>query len=208
MLQSAHDLRKLSWLLGLTLAVGSACADDEPPSVSSDEQARRAYLGLDDSIDKALNLGMQGFNEASSANISPQSTDGDVSGTLTVSGQVDQGASANKEMRLFVDLLEYSDGAAVRVDDEDINITYDTDPADLPSLDLSLRNIPDGTFTGTLLGRYLMHGDLEGEVLLDLSLAGEIEDDGSGGIRRTLGTTQISGTAVSGEGVYVVELTI
>lgn len=196
-----------SSLLGSMIALGAGCAEEEPPSVSSDEQARRAYLGLDDSIDKAVNLGMQGFNEATSANISPQTTDGDVSGTITISGQVDQGASDNKEMRLFVELVDYSDGPALRVDGEDIDITYDTDPADLPNLDISLRNIPNGTFTGTLVGRYLMTGDLEGEVLLDLAISGEIEEDG-GGIRRTIGTTLVTGEAVSGDGVYVVELQI
>jgi hypothetical protein len=45
--------------------------------VSSEEQAQRAYLGLDKSIGKALVLGFAGFNAASSANISPQSTSGD-----------------------------------------------------------------------------------------------------------------------------------
>jgi hypothetical protein len=206
MFQSSRALS--SFLVCSMLVLGFGCAEEEPPVVSSDEQARRAYLGLDESIDKAINLGMQGYNMASSANISPQTTDGEVSGTITVSGQVDQGVSANKEMRLLVELVDYSDGPALRVDDEDINITYDTDPSDLPDLTISLRNIPNGTFTGTLLGTYLMIGDLEGEVLLDLSLSGEIEEDGSGGIRRTLGTTQITGTAVAGEGVYVVELTI
>jgi hypothetical protein len=194
-------------LIASLLLVASACADDDE-GVSSDEEARRAYLGLDESIDKALNLGMQGFNMASSANIDPQSTAGDVSGTITVSGQVDQGASANKEMRLFVELVEYSDGPAVRVEDDDIDIVYETDPASLPALDLSLRDIPDGTFTGTLLGTYHMHGDLEGDVTLDLMMDGEIEDDGSGGIVRTLGTTHVHGTATAGDGIYEVDLTI
>jgi hypothetical protein len=186
----------------------TACGADEPDEVSSDEQARRAYLGLDNSIEKALNLGMDGYNAASSANIPEQTTTGDVSGTMAINGQVDQGVSPNKEMRLTVTLVEYSDGPAVRVDDEDIDITYDTYPDDLPALDLSLRNIPDGTFIGTLLGTYEMTGDLLGTVTLSLSFSGELENDGGGGIRRTLGATNVSGTATSGNGTYVVELTI
>src|SRR5690606_6879488 len=101
--------------------------------------ARRAYLGLDTSIEKALTLGLQGFNAASSANISPQSTDGDETGLITVTGQVDQGASANKGMRLFVQLEEYSDGPVVIVEEDtelSIDIVYDTDPEASPALGL------------------------------------------------------------------------
>src|SRR3989304_6237709 len=98
-------------------------------------------------------------------------------------------------MRLSVALVAYSDGPALRVDDEDIDITYDTDPALLPRLDLSLRNIPNGTFTGTLAGSYAMTGAREGSVTLRLTRAGQIEDNGPGGIRRKLGTTMVTGTA-------------
>lgn len=190
--------------LFLALAT-TGCSDD---AIDSDEEARRAYLGLDNSIERALNLGMDGYNAASSANIPDQMGSGDVTGTITVSGQVDQGASANKEMRLLIAMDEYSDGPALRVDDEDIDITYYTDPEALPALDLSLRNIPDGTFTGTLLGDFQMEGDIVGTVTLDLTMAGDLEDDGAGGIRRVLGATTVSGTATSGDGLYEVELTL
>src|SRR5215217_3643675 len=143
----------------------TACGDDE---VSSDEQARRAYLGLDESVSKALQLGFAGFNAASSANIPAQSAPGGVSGTLFISGQVDQGASTNKGMRLRVGMATYS---------------------------------------GTLKGPFQMTGDLEGEVTLDLTLAGEIEDDGTGKVRRKVGTTTVTGTATSGDGSYNVNLT-
>jgi hypothetical protein len=182
----------------------SACGNDE---VSSDEEARRAYLGLDNSVEKALGLGMDGYNAATSANIPDQMTTGDAAGTLVVSGQVDSGVSVNKEMRLLLAMTDYSDGM-ITIDDEMINITYSTDPQALPALDLSLRNIPDGTFTGTLLGTYTMSGDLAGTVTLNLMLSGEIESNGSGGIQRKLGTTMVTGTATSGDGTYNVELTI
>jgi len=51
-----------------------------------------------------MQLGFDGFNSASSANIATQTAAGAKSGTLTVTGQVDQGASANKGMRLQVAL--------------------------------------------------------------------------------------------------------
>ncbi len=69
-----------------------------------------------------------------------------------------------------------------------------------PALDLSLRNIPNGTFTGTLVGDFEMTGDVEGRTTLNLTFTGEIEDDGVGKVRRKAGTTTVVGTATSGSG--------
>ncbi|MCP3144529.1 hypothetical protein [Pyxidicoccus xibeiensis] len=185
----------------------TACGDDE---LSSDEQARRAYLGLDESITKSLQLGFAGFNAASSANIPPQSATGDAAGTLIIGGQVDQGSSANKGMRLRVGMAGYSDGeVAVGGDEDPVNITYasSTDTATQPELNLQLRNIPNGTFSGTLMGAFQMTGDLEGNVTLNLTMEGEIEDDGTGKVRRKSGSTRVTGTATSGDGTYEVNLT-
>ena len=192
-------------LLGL-----AACSDE---AIDSDEQARRAYLGLDPSIEKSLNLGFDGFNSASSANISPQSTMGDDTGELTITGQVDQGASANKEMRLRIGMVDYSDGPiVVESDDEEIEVdlTYDTSDieSEQPYLRLSLRNIPDGTFTGQLTGVYELAGDIVGNVELDLDFSGSIQDGGDETVVRVPGTTTVTGTASSGNGVYSVDLTI
>lgn len=172
--------------------------------VSSEREARAAYLGVDGAIAKALALGMDGFNAATSANIPAQLGEGDVSGTLTVAGQVDAGASANKEMRLTLALVDYQDG----VEEGELEILYDTmDP--LPALDLSLRGIPDGTFTGTLMGDFHMTGDVAGPVTLELMFAGELEAAaGSDAVQRVEGTTRITGTATSSAGVFDVDLTI
>src|SRR5262245_58828630 len=116
----------------------SACGNDE---VSSTEEARRAYFGLDRAVDKSINLGMQGFNAAQSANIPAQTGNGDISGTLVVSGQVDQGMSSNKEMRLKTALTMYQDRLPAAVDagqGDPSKITYDSDAAALPALDMSL----------------------------------------------------------------------
>jgi hypothetical protein len=194
--------------VSLLLSAGLTGCDDE---VSSDEQARRAYLGLDKSVSKSLQLGFAGFNAASSANIPTQSTTGDAAGTLTISGQVDQGASANKGMRLRVGMTGYSDGKITVSEDEDpVNITYQT-PADVamqPELTLSLRNIPNGTFSGSLVGSFQMTGDLEGEVRLNLTMSGKIEDDGAGNVRRKAGSTTVTGTATSGDGEYSVNVSL
>src|SRR5258708_4492138 len=90
-----------SALLFTPLAAASACGGADsgggtpPAAVQSEADARAAYLGLDPSIDRAIGLGFDGFNSASSANISPQTGKGALAGTLTVTGQVDQGASPN-----------------------------------------------------------------------------------------------------------------
>lgn len=189
----------------LSLSVGCG-------SVSSEDDARRAYLGLDNAIEKALALGLQGFNEASSANIAPQSMGGDEDGLITVSGQVDQGASANKGMRLTVLLEDYTDGPVVVNKDGDeleIAIVYNTDPDAQPALNLNLRDIPDGTFTGSLAGDFQMEGELVGSIRLDLAFSGELESDGAGGTRRSPGTTHVTGTATADNGsTFDIDVTI
>src|SRR5690242_18695197 len=142
-------MRHTRWLflctaLAFTIA---ACGSD---SVDSDEQARRAYLGLDMSISKSIALGFGGFNTAQSANITQQMTSGAGNGTLTITGQVDQGNSTNKTMRLAVGMVAYSDGK-IAIDDKGntVTITYDTstDTTMQPALDLDLKNSPDGTYS-------------------------------------------------------------
>src|SRR5512132_4209670 len=141
---------RMPYVVLLVSMTAAACSSDD---VDSDEEARRAYLGLDGSIEKSLNLGFQGFNLASSANIDPQMTTGTKAGTLTVSGQVDQGSSSNKGMRLYIAMVGYDDGDVVYNEDGDtVHIVYDTDPDPTiePYLNLKLANVPTGTLTGTL----------------------------------------------------------
>ena len=177
------------------LLILSACGN----GVSSTADAQKAYLGLDPSVDKAITLGFAGFNTASSANISPQTADGGVSGTMTVNGQVDQGVSANKGMRLNEALSNYSD---------DGKVTYNTDALALPALTINLKNIPNGTLDGSLNGSFLMSGGLSGQVSLTLNFAGQIESGGDGGtVVRKPGTTHITGTATSPAGTYNVDVT-
>lgn len=193
-----------------TLLFAFACGSDEErkPGVSNTESARRAYLGLDSAIEKALNLGMQGFNAATSANIAPQTTSGDVGGTLVVGGQVDQGASANKTMRLATDFTTYEDAVAVNGDAQVLHIVYDAISGGTTTLEIKLAGIPDGTFTGTFQQTLHMSGDLEGDVILDLAFSGDIQAGTGGGIERVPGTTHVTGTATSPYGTYTVDLTI
>lgn len=204
--------RSLVLCLGLAasslLAVG--CSDED---LDSDEAARRAYLGLDGSIAKSIKLGFDGFNAASSANIDPQMTTGDAAGTLTITGQVDQGASANKGMRLYVGMVDYSDGEIVINDAGDtILVGYDTDPDPTlqPYLQMQLKNIPTGTLEGTLMGTYLLSGDdLAGSVDLNLTFNGSLMDAGGGDVARVPGSTTVTGTATNADGgTYMVNVTI
>src|SRR5690606_15011276 len=118
---------------------GSACTN-----VDSEEDARLAYLGLDQALTRAVQLGFDGFNAASSANIPAQNDDGEESGEMDVSGQVDQGASANKGMRLDVALTEYSDGPIDDPETEDVteelSIVYDTEDEAALRLEMQLKN--------------------------------------------------------------------
>jgi len=201
---------KLTSTLVIAMLGLAACGSDE---IDSDEEARRAYLGLDESIGKSLTLGFVGFNAASSANL-PIDCCNDVgldTGTLVITGQVDQGSSDNKEMRLRIAMVDYNDGKfTVDGDDKEINITYDTsdDVTLQPALSLSLRNIPNGTLEGTLIGDYDMTGDIEGTATLNLVITGTIMDDGTGKVVRTPGTTHVTGTATSGDGTFDVDVTL
>ncbi len=192
-----------------------ACSDD---GIDSDEEARRAYLALDGSIEKSLNLGFQGFNLASSANIDPQMTAGDDAGTLTVSGQVDQGSSDNKGMRLYVAMVGYDDGPVPYNDDNDtVHIVFDTaaDVAAQPYLNLKLSNVPTGTMTGTLdantnmTGIYNLSGDIEGTLTLVLTINGQLMAGTGTQVLRVPGTTTIVGTATTQDGgVYDINITL
>lgn len=194
----------------LTLLLLAACG-----TVSSDEEAELAALGLEDAIERAVDLGFDGFHAADSANISPQTGEGEVSGTLTVSGQVDQGASDNKNLRLDLLLEDYADLVDLDLegsedddeDEEDFTVTYWTneDPG-LPYLELKLRDLPDGELSGTLYGSFEMEGDLEGMVELDLVLSGPLEPDGEGDGRPVDDAVIVTGTATGPRGgVYEVD---
>lgn len=201
------------FLFTCAMLVPVACgsSNDHPPAaVASAEQAQRAYLGIDKAIDKALNLGMQGFNQATSANISPQTGHGDVQGTLVVGGQVDQGASANKTMRLTTDFTKYEDNVPSNEavpDSGFLHIIYDAASGGTTDLTLMLANIPNGTFSGTFVQTLHMTGDLQGDVALNLTINGNIQSSATGGIERVPGTTVINGTAQSPYGTYTVNIT-
>jgi hypothetical protein len=192
----------------LCLLLGACGGDD---SISSDEQARRAYLGLDGSIEESINLGFDGFNAASSANIDPQMTAGVSAGMLTITGQVDQGSSSNKGMRLYVGMVGYNDGPfEVDADHDTMSVTYDTSmtQAEQPALGMMLKNIPSGTLEGSLLGDYHLSGDLDADVTLDLTFTGTLMAGSGSTVVRVPGTTHVTGTATSGDGVYMVDVTI
>ncbi|HEX9576284.1 MAG TPA: hypothetical protein VF993_00925 [Myxococcales bacterium] len=167
-------------------------------AVTSADDARKAYLGLDASIDKAIQLGFDGFNSASSANISPQTASGTKAGTLTVTGQVDQGTSTNKGMRLFTGYAGYSDDGL---------LTYQADPAALPALTMQLKNIPTGTLSGTLVGTVTMSGTYKGSLALNLVFNGMLQAGAGNTVQRQPGTTHTTGTATSTYGTYNVDVT-
>ncbi len=190
-----RSLHARGLLVGVALVLVAACSGD---GVSSKDQAKTAYLSLDTSIDRAINLGFAGFNAAQSANIPTQSASGDASGTMSIDGQVDQGASANKTMRLKETLTGYSDDGKI------VNTT--TQPAEL---DMDLKGIPNGTMTGTLAGTYAMEGDLKGNVTLDLTLSSALQPDAQDASKvvRKPGTTRIQGKATSGSAVFDIDIT-
>jgi hypothetical protein len=205
----------MTYLVLVLSMAATACSDD---GVDSDEEARRAYLALDGSIEKSLNLGFQGFNLAQNATIDPQTTAGTDDGTLTVSGKVDQGSSDNKGMRLYVAMVGYDDGPVPYNDDNDtVHIVFDTaaDVAAQPYLNLKLNNVPSGTMTGTLdantsmTGVYSLSGDIDGTLTLILTINGQLMAGTGTEVLRVPGTTTIVGTATNQDGgVYDINITL
>ncbi len=196
----------LGFLVSVLASLSVGCT-----TVDSEDDARLAYLGLDPAVARAVQLGFDGFNAADSANIPAQSDEGDESGEMDVTGQVDQGASANKGMRLDVALTEYSDGP---VDDpetedaeEELALVYATAEGEPLGLDLQLKDIPDGDLTGTFAGVVLVDGDIQGELTLDLAISADIEAGADGQeVQRVEGSTEVTGTATSAAGEYAVDV--
>jgi hypothetical protein len=189
------------------LMIFAACGNND--SVNSNEQARRAYLGLDKSISKSLALGFMGYNAATNANIPTQTTTGDASGTLTITGHVDQGNPNQISMGLSVGMTMYSDGK-ITIDDKGntISVTYATNSAAQPSLSLKLNASAGNTLTGSLNGDYQMSGDLQGTVTLNLQIDGKFSGTAPN-VMRVAGSTTVTGTAVnSSGGSYMVNVTL
>jgi hypothetical protein len=197
---------------GSNANVGPSDASIDGPGVHSTDDARRAYLGLDASVDKAITLGFQGFNAASSANIPTQQTTGNSGGTMSIGGQVDQGQSTNKTMRLTDTLAAYSDDGVT---------AYDSNGSPA-ALTMMLTKIPTGTLSGTLDGTFVMSpatdagaasadagAPLVGNVTLSLTFTGDLEPDptDSTKVQRKPGTTHITGTASAGGFTYQVDVT-
>jgi len=201
MQRSKWTRRQFSARLLLASVAGTLVLGCPTGEIDNEEAARRAYLGLDRAIDRAIKLGFDGYNAASNANIPEQSEPGAVAGMMIVGGQVDAGVSNNKEMRLLVTLEDdYSDGPV-----EDIDLVYNGGPL---NLDLSMQGLPNAQLTGTFIGAVAMTGDLTGEVSLDLAITGETEEDPDGNIRRKPGTVRVQGTATSDYGVFDVDISL
>lgn len=199
----AVNYRNVFANIGLVFLIATAaCGGDDEVGVIDEDSARRAYLGLDTAVERAMNLGFDGYNQASNANIPEQSANGDQNGTMVVEGKVDQGASNNKQMDLTVSLTDYADDPV-----EKVNIQYATGDQPL-QLGLSLKGLPNATFTGSFIGSPTMTGGLEGTVTLDLNLSGETEEtaSGDGSVQRKEGTLRITGTATSAFGSYAVDI--
>ncbi|HEX6835349.1 MAG TPA: hypothetical protein VF334_02195 [Polyangia bacterium] len=185
--------RRLALLL---VAAACGCNNGEAPTINT--QAMEAYLGMDSSIEKALDLAFVGMNSAATANIAPETIGGDAKGKLVVMGQVDQGTSSSKTIRVDAVYNGYSD---------DGDTFYATDAAAPPLLALELTQLPYGALSGTFLGVFTMSGLFVGPLTVELKLDGQLQPAGTTGVARVMYSTRIHGTAVSDYGSYAVDFT-
>ena len=195
------------FVLGAVALASLLVGCDDEGVVDDEVAAEVAYMGLDRGVDRALELGFDGFNDPDeSANIPPQQAPGAYAGTMHVSGKVDSGESTNKNMDLDVGLTGYSDGPILGYtedDEEEIIIYYDG----AMNLIMSMKGLPNAELTGSFGGIVTMSGHLEGPVTLSLQFTGRTEDAGGGLIQRQPGTLHIFGTATSDYGVFDVNIT-
>lgn len=198
-------MRNIAWILLLALA---ACGSDN--SVDSNTQAKRAYLGLDKSISKSLQLAFAGYDAATNANIPTQMANGDKTGMLVIGGKVDSGNCSQLSMGLDVGMTNYSDGAFMD-GNTTLNVTYatSTDVTMQPLLSIKLNGSSGNAINATLMGDYTMTGDIKGTVTLDLTITGTFSGTCPSAVMRVPGSTTVSGTAVnSSGGMYSVNVTI
>ncbi len=182
-------------LVVVVLVAAAAGCSDSPSSVSP--EAQTAYLGIDDSIGRAIDSALFGVNTSMTENLDPRSVPGLKQGQVVVLGQVDQGTAAAKSLRVDTDYTGFSD---------DGTVIYDTNPASPPLLALELHSVPYGTLTGTFLGVFTLSGALTGTMTVNLTFDGQLQPAGNN-VERVLYSTQVSGTAVSAYGSYVVDFT-
>ncbi len=198
-----------NFALIILCAAIAACSSDST-SVDSTTQARRAYLGLDQSISKSLQLAFQGYDAATNANIPAQMTAGAKTGMLVIGGKVDSGTCSQLSMSLDVGMTNYSDGP-FKDGSTTLNVTYatSTDTTMQPVLGIKLNGSAGNTISATLVGDYTMTGDLKGTVTLDLMINGTYSGTCPNAVMRVAGSTTVTGTAVnSSGGMYTVNVTI
>jgi hypothetical protein len=196
-------------LMILSSILAAGCSSDT--AVDSNEQARRAYLGLDKSVSKGLTLAFQGYDMASNANIPAQMMTGDVRGTIAVTGKVDHGNPTQATMNVDIGLATYGDGpVSIDAKGHTVSITYDTstDVTQQPVLNLKLNASSGNSLSGTLGGDYTMSGDLKGVVTLDLTIDGMFSGSGTT-VQRVPGSTIVTGSAVNASGgMYQINVTL
>lgn len=175
------------------LLLTMACGSDGP--TSSIPQA--AWMGIDTGIDRAITLAFQGFNAATTGTIPRQTANGTASGTLTVTGQVDQGSSVNKSMQLLAALTNYMDN---------VSITYSTGAGAPLALNKQLTNIPTGNFTGTVVGVVAMGQSQTGNLTLNLAFSGNLQVGTGGSVQRVAGATHNTGSATTSAGTHNVNV--
>lgn len=200
--QGLSSLPRRSLLRLSVAALALVGCGPDTGGIDNEASARLAYLGLDHAVGRAIQLGFDGFNAASSANIPEQSESGDITGTMIVGGQVDQGASGNKGMRLQVTL---QDGYADVVLEGDRQVIYNGGPA---AFDMNFKGLPDADLSGTLMGTFTMEGDLAGDVALNLTIVGKTEAGPGGEIVRVANTVHVTGTATSDYGVFNIDVSL
>lgn len=168
-------------------------------TLSPEEAVKQAYLGLDSSLDKTLGLAFTGFNESKDTDVPQQTAHGAWTGSMAILGTVEKTGTTDATLKLVEGMKEYCD---------DGKHTYDTTSSNLPVLQLELKNMPIGTFTGSLTGEFTASDGVAGQVVLDLTFEGVVEPiSGGTKVAPKSGATHITGTTTLNSATYDVDKT-
>lgn len=197
-----------------------------PASCGDGYGAEHAYLLMDEAVGTAIDLAFRGVNATTDGEVALQTEPAVGGGYVTVFGQLDarDASSVVASLSLRIEgFQELKDETAAAADPglgcEATYYTYRNggsyDPDFLPVLMLSAVDIPNGTYTASLVGTVYLSGAKTGPLEVDLALSGQIEPDpdvvdcpNTDCVRRVEGTTTVVGKATWNGDTYDVNMTL
>jgi hypothetical protein len=173
------------FLLFISVMAASGCQADNQGSPAD---VALAYRSFEQSINKMVFLGANGFFKAQGTTIPTQTMSGRMNGFVYVMGRFDQSSSSTASLHLTVAMSNYSDN----------DLVYYTTVPPLPMLELQYTQ-GLGTLDGSLVGAFQMDDAEGGPMMVNLTMKG-----GASVMNNTVTDVggQVMGSATTRAGTY------